>query len=611
MSSPVTLGAIPREDSRCGFLVWAPLAGAVEVHVVAPSERLEPLTRGEKGYFHATLDGVGPGTLYYYRIDGDENRPDPASRSQPQGVHGPSRVIDTHFPWTDHSWRGPFLPHYTIYEIHTGTYTPEGTFDAVIPHLDELRDLGVTAIELMPVAQFPGNRNWGYDGTYPFAVQNTYGGPDGLKRLVNACHEKGLAVVLDVVYNHLGPEGNYLADFGRYFTDRYRTPWGPAINFDGPDSDEVRRYFIENALYWVREFHIDALRLDALHAIVDRSPCPFLAELSEAVHREGRRLSRAVYLMAESDLNDRRLIRSREMGGYDLDAHWNDDFHHALHAVLTGEQTGYYQDFGRIDQLAKAFREGFVYSGEYSLYRRRRQGSPSRDISPEHFVVFAQNHDQTGNRFFGDRLSRMVSFEALKLAAGATILAPFIPLLFMGEEYGETAPFQYFVSHSDPDLIAAVRKGRADEFADFRRTGEPPDPQSEETFIRSKLEHGLKTGGRHRVLLNFYRELFRLRRQFVILSGMKEILSYELEGVLLIRLAGGGQEALTLFHFSQTETTVILPWPSGTWLKQMDSAEERWAGPGSRVPSVISGSEETTFSLAPHSFALFVHREDA
>jgi maltooligosyltrehalose trehalohydrolase len=333
-----------------------------------------------------------------------------------------------------------------------GAYTKKGTFESIIPHLDELKKLGITAIELMPVAQFPGTRNWGYDGVYPYAVQNSYGGPEGFKRLVNACHGRGLALVLDVVYNHLGPEGNYLWDFGPYFTDRYKALWGFSINFDGPHSDDVRHYFIQNALYWVTEFHVDALRVDAVHAILDFSAEPFLEELASAVHDEAKRLNRRVYLIAESALNDTRVIRSREFGGYGLDAQWNDDFHHALHTVLTGERMGYYRDFGRLQDLAKALLEGFVYSGEYSPYRRRRHGNSSRDIPAHRFVVFSQNHDQVGNRMRGERLSELVCFERTKLAAGVMTLSPFIPLLFMGEEYGETAPFQYFVSHSDPDL---------------------------------------------------------------------------------------------------------------------------------------------------------------
>jgi maltooligosyltrehalose trehalohydrolase len=443
-----------------------------------------------------------------------------------------------------------------------------------------------------------------------YAPHSAYGGPTGLKELVNACHAAGLAVVLDVVYNHLGPEGNYLAEFGPYFTDRYRTPWGDAINYDGPGSDGVRRFVIDNGLYWLTEYHMDALRLDAIHGIFDFSAYHILAELRDSFHAQATVLGRQAWIIAESDLNDVRLIRPRELGGFGLDAHWNDDFHHALHTVLTGEKTGYYQDFGRLGQLAKAFREGFVYSGEYSVFRRRRHGSSSRGIPPRHLVVFAQNHDQIGNRLLGDRLSALISFESLKLAAGAVILSPFIPLLFMGEEYGETAPFQYFVSHSDPGLIESVRKGRVEEFAEFRWMADPPDPHAEETFRQSKLQHGLKLHGEHKLLLRFYRELLRLRKTFIASNSVKEVLSSELEKVLLIRFGGGGRTVAALFNFSRTENSLTLPWPSGAWLKELDSAEERWGGHGSPVPPVIHGSQQVSLTLAPHSFALFVDRED-
>jgi maltooligosyltrehalose trehalohydrolase len=352
MSVELPLGSNYLGDGRCGFRVWAPLAQKVDVHIVAPHDRLEPLKRDMRGYHQAIVDTVTPGSLYLYRLDGIKDRPDPASRHQPRGVHGPTEVIDSDFPWEDHWWTGLPLRDYLIYELHVGAYTPEGTFDAVIAHLDDLRDLGVTALNCMPVAQFAGTRNWGYDGVCPFAPQNSYGGPGGLKRLVNACHRAGMAVILDVVYNHLGPEGNYLSDFGSYFTERYRTPWGAAMNFDGPESDEVRWFFIHNALRWINEFHIDALRLDAVHAIVDFSAHPFLEELATLVHEHAERIGRRVYLIAESNLNDAKLIRPRELGGYDLDAQWNDDFHHALHALLTGEQTGYLGT-GTVQHLAE------------------------------------------------------------------------------------------------------------------------------------------------------------------------------------------------------------------------------------------------------------------
>ncbi len=610
MTREKTLGATYLGEGRCCFTVWGPFAEDVKVKLVTPPERIVPLASDERGYHQATIDGVEPGTLYLYRLDGRKERSDPASRFQPQGVHGPSQVVNPNFSWGDDCWSGLPLNDYIVYELHVGTFTPEGTFAAIIPHLQDLKNLGITAIELMPVAQFPGSRNWGYDGTYPFAVQNSYGKPEGLKRLVNSCHQAGLAVVLDVVYNHMGPEGNYLTDFGPYFTDRYRGPWGSPINFDGPHSDEVRRYFIENALYWVTEFRIDALRIDAVHGILDFSAQPFLQELALAVQEGARRLNRQIYLIPESDLNDTRLIRSRDLGGFGLDAQWNDDFHHALHTLLTGEQTGYYQDFGKIEHLVKSFRQGFVYTGEYSPYRRRRHGNSSRSIPAERLVVFAQNHDQVGNRAQSERLSELVSFDAQKLAAGVVLLSPFIPLLFMGEEYGETAPFYYFVSHSDPDLVEAVRRGRRKEFAAFRWPGEPPDPQDETTFLRSKLNHDLRFRGQHRILHGFYSELIRLRREFpalrVLDKDRMEVTGLEREQVLLWRRWSAECEAKAIFHFAKEQKIMSLPLPQGHWQKQIDSADGTWSGPGSAVPLEVVSEGEVFVNLAPESFVVFV-----
>jgi maltooligosyltrehalose trehalohydrolase len=585
------------------------------VHLVAPRERLVPLQRESQGYHHAVLEGVEPGSLYLYRLDEGLERPDPASGSQPQGVHGPSEVVDPTFPWQDHGSDGLPLDAYIIYELHVGTFTAEGTFDAIIPHLDTLKDVGITSVELMPVAQFPGERNWGYDGVFPFAVQASYGGPGGLKRLVNACHQRGMALVLDVVYNHLGPEGNYLKDFGPYFTDGYRTPWGAPINFDGSYSDEVRRFFVENALYWITEFHIDALRLDALHAILDVSAHPFLEELSTAVHEQTERIGRRVYLIAESDLNDTKLIRPRELGGYGLDAQWNDDFHHALHTLLTGEQSGYYQDFGKLVHLTTAFTEGYVYSGQYSPYRRRRHGNSSKSLPARQFVVCSQNHDQVGNRMFGERLSRLVSFDALKLAAGVVLLSPFVPLLFMGEEYGEPAPFPYFVSHSDPTLIEAVRRGRREEFAAFAWQGEPPDPLDETTFLRAKLDHKLRYDGRHRVLHEFYRELIRLRKGLPALASLNkeqmEVTGYESQHVVFVRRWSGDDEVFTVFQFADTPVSVTLPVPEGRWRRQLDSSDERWQGSGSSLPDEVKSAGEVTLRLPRKAFALFRRTEEA
>jgi maltooligosyltrehalose trehalohydrolase len=517
-------------------------------------------------------------------------------------------VVDSYFPWQDDHWFGLPLQDHVLYELHVGAFTSEGTFEAIIPHLEDLRSLGITAVELMPLAQFPGECNWGYDGVYPFAVQNSYGGPEGLKRLVNACHQKGLAVVLDVVYNHLGPEGNYLGNFAPYFTDRYRTPWGAAVNFDGAESDHVRRFFIENALYWITEFHVDSLRIDAVHAILDFSACPFLEELALAVHETAEEVNRRIYVIAESALNDSRVIGSQETGGYGLDAQWNDDFHHALHTLLTGEQSGYYMDFGHLEDLAQAFRQGYVYAGKYSPYRRRRHGNSSSHIPARQFVVFSQNHDQVGNRMMGERLSELVSFERLKLTAGVMLLSPFIPLLFMGEEHGETAPFPYFVSHSDPRLIEAVRKGRKAEFASFGWVAEPLDPQDRATFQRAKVNHNLRHEGHHRVLADFYHELIRLRKQIPALAHLSktdmEVLSYESERALVVRRWCDEDEALAVFNFKDAEACPTVSGPAGRWVRLLDSAEDRWQGPGGRVPPSVSLEDGFVLTLPAWSFAL-------
>jgi maltooligosyltrehalose trehalohydrolase len=600
-------------DHRCRFRVWSPLASKVDVLLLDSRETCTPLNDTGEGYFEAEVENVPPGTLYRYRLDGSKERPDPASRAQPEGVHGPSQVVDHAFKWDDGCWFGLPLQDYVIYELHVGTFSSEGSFDAIIPHLADLKALGITAIELMPVAQFPGERNWGYDGVYPFAPQNSYGGPHGLKRLINACHKQGMAAILDVVYNHLGPEGNYLADFAPYFTERYQTPWGAAVNFDGAESDHVRRYFIDNALYWITDFHFDGLRLDAVHAILDHSPFTFLEELADAVHRQAKRLNRQVLLFPESAANDSRLIRSRELGGYGFDAQWNDDFHHALRGVLTGERGGYYDDYGEFRQLVKAYREGFVYAGEFSKYRRRRHGTSSLDIPAERFVVFSQNHDQVGNRMLGERLSQLAGFEELKLAAAAVLLAPFVPLLFMGEEYGEEAPFQFFISHGDPELVRAVHQGRRAEFAAFGWQREPPDPQDEAIFLRAKLNHERRREGRFRALWEFYQELIRLRRSLAPLArlskGHCDVTGFDHERVLLLERWNEGERVACLFNFNHSPVSISFSLPNGHWHKVIDSCDTRWQGAGSALPERLEVNGSTTLSLPPRSVALFAKIE--
>jgi maltooligosyltrehalose trehalohydrolase len=528
-------------------------------------------------------------------------------------VHGPSEVVDPSFPWTDQAWNNPPLAEYVFYELHAGAFSAEGTLAAIIPRLQYLKDLGVTAIELMPVAQFPGSRNWGYDGVFPFAVQNSYGGPQALKQLVDAAHHEGLAVVLDVVYNHLGPEGNYLRDFGPYFTDRCKTPWGEALNFDGPDSDDVRRFFIENALYWVTDFHVDGLRLDAIHAIVDSSARPFVQELTHAVHEQAGALNRHVHVIAESDLNDVRVIQPEGRGGLGCDALWSDNFHHALHGMLTGERDGYYRDFGTAAHLATAYSEGFVYSGQYSPFRRRRYGNSARGTPGEGFVVCIQNHDQVGNRVRGERLSVLLEFESLKLAAGAMLFSPYLPLLFMGEEYGETAPFLYFTSHSDPAIVDAVRRGRREEFAAFSWKGDVPDPQDENTFRLARLTPAHSQNQSQQRLGDFYRELLRLRKKTPALSqlAMERCQAVPLgEQTLLVRRWFDASEVALLLHFSDCGTDFAVPLQPGEWVKLIDSTdpcwnEPGWGGPGGMPAALRVSSDEFRIGLNPRSIVAY------
>lgn len=612
MQNGTPLGAECLGQNRCRFHVWAPNADGVQVVLQPPGKGLHDLKPSGEGYYTGVVEGVNPGSRYMYRLNFRDRepvtRPDPASRFQPEGVHGPSGVTAAPDGRTT-GWSGISPANYIIYELHVGAFTPAGTFEAIIPRLDALKELGITAIEIMPVAQFPGSRNWGYDGVFPFAVQNSYGGPPGLRRLVHACHDLELAVILDVVYNHLGPEGNFLRDFGPYFTEDYKTPWGEAVNFDGPMSDHVRRFFIENALYWVSTFRIDALRVDAVHAIKDFSAHPFLMELAEAVHLLAEKENRKIGCIAESDLNDTRIIRPRTMGGFEFDAQWSDDFHHSLHALLTGEKDGYYRDFGKIGDLAKAYSEGFVYSGQYSAHRGRRHGNSSRSVPASRFVVCGQNHDQVGNRMLGERLSRLAGFEQLKLAAGAVLLSPFIPLLFMGEEYGEPAPFLYFISHEDEQLVRRVREGRRNEFAAFGWAESPPDPQSEETFVKSRLDPDLVKKSPHAELYAFYRHLIRMRREIPALARLRKktmaVDADEMEKIIVLRRWSKKNEVLILMNFSDRRNTREQAVHDQSWSLILDSASEKWAGPGAAAPERIEPDDRASIPLAAHSVVVY------
>ena len=491
--------------------VWAPKARNVTVDVAAT--RLE-MSYVEGGWWRLETPLAKRGIDYAFIVDGSKPLPDPRSLWQPYGVHGPSRILDHQaYPWKDGTWRPPPLSSAIIYELHVGTFTPEGTFPAVEERLDYLIELGITHVELMPVNAFSGRSGWGYDGVDLYAPHEAYGGPEALKHLVDTCHQKGLAVILDVVYNHFGPEGNYLEHFGPYLTGRHGSPWGPAVNFDGPESDEVRRYFCDNALMWFHDYHMDALRIDAVHAIVDTSAIHILEQLATEVETLETQTGRHMSLIAESDLNDPRIVKRREIGGYGLDAQWSDDFHHALHTVLTGEKTGYYADFGTLADLAKALTSAFVYDGKYSAYRRRRHGRTAEGLSGHRFLGYIQNHDQVGNRARGERLSHLVSPGKAKIAAVLVFTAPFIPMIFQGEEWAADTPFQYFTDHQDPELGEAVRKGRCGEFAAFGwNEADIPDPQSQKTFESSRLNWAELTRPTHRDILDWYRQCIRLRR---------------------------------------------------------------------------------------------------
>jgi maltooligosyltrehalose trehalohydrolase len=603
-----TLLGAQADETGCSFLAWAPRARTLSVRLEGGAE-VCPMERDDRGYFRGRVGRARPGSRYHLVLDGERSRPDPASRFQPDGVHGPSQVFESGFDWSDGAWRGIPLERFVLYELHVGAFTKAGTFDGVVEHLGYLRDLGVSAIELMPVAQFPGERNWGYDGVLPFAAQNSYGGPEGLKRLVDAAHGRGIAVVLDVVYNHLGPEGNYLGEFGPYFTDRYRTPWGEALNFDGPESDEVRRYFIENALYWVTDCHIDALRLDAVHAIADSSPRTFVGELIAAVHARATELNRSIHVICESAANDARLLRATELGGLGADAQWNDDFHHALRTLVTPERGGYYRDYGELSQLARAYAAGFVYQGQYSAFHRRRHGTPSGGVPASRFVVFSQNHDQVGNRALGERLPALASFEAVKLAAAAVLLSPFVPLLFMGEEYAEEAPFLYFVSHNDEALIEAVRKGRAAEFGGVGWAGEAPDPQDPATFERSRLRRELMERPAHSTMLRYYRELLRLRREVPGLGcdgSLPHVDHDDKERTVLVRRGEGLAETALALHFGRAPARVTLRVPAGTWRVLLDSSHGRWDGPGGLLPELLVSDGHAEVEMGGCSAAALV-----
>ncbi|HET7750017.1 MAG TPA: malto-oligosyltrehalose trehalohydrolase [Terriglobales bacterium] len=566
------------EGGKAEFRVWAPHARQVTLRPVGGHDL--PMERSADDTFSVQTTAQA-GDRYFYILDDQKPLPDPVSRLLPEGVHGPTAIVDPNaFAWSDHGWRGLDLRDYIIYELHVGTFSPEGTFDGVVQRLDYLKSLGVTMIELMPVAAFPGRRNWGYDGVSMYAVQASYGGPEGLKRLVDAAHRAGLAVMLDVVYNHLGNEGNYLRLFGPYFTHHHTTPWGDAINYDDRGCVGVRRHVVENALYWIREYHLDGLRLDATQTIYDDSPLHIVAEIQESVQQLAEGLGRRVCVIAETDENDRRYVLPRAEGGFGVNAVWSDDFHHAVHAYLTGEHEGYYQDFGGREQIVRALNQGFVFQGEpFKFWRGNKRGTSSAGIHLPAHVLCTQNHDQVGNRARGERLDTLVPRGACKLAAALLLLAPETPLLFMGQEYGETAPFQFFTDYGDPALQQAVREGRRREFEHFVAFGgEVPDPQDPQTFERSKLQWQKISGqwavgsgqkNQQQEMLEWYRRLIELRRK-VVIPGDRTCQAELVEGAIVMNVPASEPRLHVIAEFPDSARRSA---PEG-WKEALSSEED-------------------------------------
>ena len=597
-------GVIPLDAGHACWRVWAPKAEHAAL-ILGQGETAQslPMEAEPRGYFAVRAPLPEPGSRYAYALDGGPIRPDPASRWQPDGIHGSSAVwFPERFSWDEAGWKGIDRAALVFYELHVGTFTSEGTFEAVISRVPELLDLGITAIELMPVAQFPGAWSWGYDGVFPFAVQNSYGGPEGLHRLVEACHRLGMALFLDVIFNHFGPEGNVFPDFGEYFTEKYKTDWGIAINYDGRGCDSVRALVVENARSWIRDYHFDGLRLDAADQIFDRGPRHILADVAEAVRIEAGRLGRPAHVFAETDLNDApRFLWPSEQGGYDLDGHWNDDFHHAAHVVLTGETNGYYADFADgPSALAKVYERVFVNDGTYSPFRGRRHGTPAVAFPGDRFVAFTQNHDQVGNRLKSDRYAASLPAPAVRLAAGILLLAPRLPLLFMGQEYGETNPFPFFCDFESPELIEAVRQGRKAEFAHFGWKEEPPDPVARSTRDLAVLTWSW-TDPTRAGLRRLHCDLLRLRRQAPALRDFQHARARLPDGDDsrgLLEVVRGGPDAELKIVFNLTGEERSLPSGCASRVPAFRSeipayaGEERWA-------------EAPAGRLAPFEFAIF------
>lgn len=596
-ATPYPAGAFLREDGTTFFRVWAPAHSLVELCLDSGLTRMKA---AKDGYFELAA-AAPPGARYSYRLSGTGPFPDPASLHQPEGVDGPSAVVDNADLAPHLDWESPPPEDYVIYEMHVGAFTEQGRFSSAIAELPRLRELGITAVEIMPVAQFSGRRNWGYDGVFPYAVQNSYGGPDAMKQFVRACHRNRLAVILDVVYNHVGPEGCCMDRFGPYFRTDYSTPWGPGINFDGPDSRPVRDFFLANAEMWIREFRVDALRVDAIDTIGDSSSPSFSEELTRRVRKVEKEIGRKVLLFAETDSGSRAYARASSQGGVGMDAQWANSFHHAIHCRLTGEREGYFRYWGSSSQIADCFRHGF----QGFCSRRPIDRVPGEDgasvLHPTQMVVFNQNHDLIGNRLSGDRASARLSSEQLRLCAAALLLSPFTPLIFMGEEYAETAPFHYFVDFAAPSLREEVKKGRLREFSDWNWSRSPADPCCPRTFERSRLRPELRDKPAHRAMEDFYRRLIELRHRGF---GFKGLAWQDLNvGIRKDLICIRSSRSLLLLNFGERETACSQEFAAGNWLRILDTNDAAWGGPGARAQRKVRPPE--LIRSDPYSAALF------
>jgi maltooligosyltrehalose trehalohydrolase len=587
------------DTGNATVVLWAPLANEVELFL---NEETISLEKQQYGYWTITTNKIKPGDRYKFSLDKKPPFPDPASLWQPDGVHERSAAFDLKkYQWQDASWKNIPLNDYIIYEVHTGTFSNQHNFKGIIEKLDYLIDLGITAIEIMPVGQFPGKRNWGYDGVYPYAVQHSYGGPESLQQLVDTCHQKGLAIILDVIYNHLGPEGNYLGECGPYFTDKYKTPWGKAMNYDDAWCNGPRDYVIDNALMWFRDFHIDALRMDAVHAIRDLGPVHLIKAMRQKVDELSTAIGKPCYLIAELDLNDPHFINPLEKNGYGADAQWIDEFHHALRVTSGQPREGYYADFNGIADLAKSYRDAYVYDGQFSKHRKKFFGVKT-DNPGSQFVVFSQNHDHIGNRMLGERTSQLVSFEMCKLLAAAVLFSPYLPMLFMGEEWAETHPFLFFIDHTDEELAKLVAKGRKEEFSSFNWEGEAPDPRLEETFSRSLLQWNLLDKWHHQTMLQYYKKLIALRKTMASLRSTNRQdtnveVNVENETLILSRRAGD-ELAICVMNFSRQQQKVKADLTGKRVV--LDSSSTEWGGPSNSSPL----AEENEIILQPESIVL-------